>query len=96
MRIWKQHWVLERPMQDTVDATFRGAHRHDPEGLYLLTSVALAREAAMRLARRKGADPRYELHLRRWPGWTLSVWTRPATITESATQADDPLPPDGK
>ena len=50
--IWKQHWVLELPMQDTVDATVAALIGMIPEGLYLLTSVALA-VSMMRLARRK-------------------------------------------
>ena len=50
--IWKQHWVLELPMKDTVDATVAALIGMIPEGLYLLTSVALA-VSMMRLARRK-------------------------------------------
>ena len=38
--IWKQHWVLELPMKDTVDATVAALIGMIPEGLYLLTSVA--------------------------------------------------------
>ena len=50
--IWKQHWVLELSMKDTVDATVAALIGMIPEGLYLLTSVALA-VSMMRLARRK-------------------------------------------
>ena len=40
--IWKQHWVLELSMKETVDATVAALIGMIPEGLYLLTSVALA------------------------------------------------------
>ena len=50
--IWKQHWVLELSMKETVDATVAALIGMIPEGLYLLTSVALA-VSMMRLARRK-------------------------------------------
>ena len=88
--IWKQHWVLELPMQDTVDATVAALIGMIPEGLYLLTSVALA-VSMMRLARRKvlTRDMNCIETLARVD--TLCV-DKTGTITESAMQADDPLP----
>ena len=50
--IWKQHWVLELTMKETVNATVAALIGMIPEGLYLLTSVALA-VSMMRLARRR-------------------------------------------
>ena len=50
--IWKQHWVLELPMKDTVDATVAALIGMIPEGLYLLTSLALV-AGVVRLAQRK-------------------------------------------
>ena len=88
--IWKQHWVLELPMKDTVDATVAALIGMIPEGLYLLTSVALA-VSMMRLARRKvlTRDMNCIETLARVD--TLCV-DKTGTITESAMQADDPLP----
>ena len=74
--IWKQHWVLELSMKETVDATVAALIGMIPEGLYLLTSVALA-VSMMRLARRKVLTRDMNC-IERWPGWTPSAWTRPA------------------
>ena len=88
--IWKQHWVLELSMKDTVDATVAALIGMIPEGLYLLTSVALA-VSMMRLARRKvlTRDMNCIETLARVD--TLCV-DKTGTITESTMQADDPLP----
>ena len=77
--IWKQHWVLELSMKDTVDATVAALIGMIPEGLYLLTSVALA-VSMMRLARRKVLTR------------DMNCVDKTGTITESTMQADDPLP----
>ena len=88
--IWKQHWVLELSMKDTVDATVAALIGMIPEGLYLLTSVALA-VSMMRLARSKvlTRDMNCIETLARVD--TLCV-DKTGTITESTMQADDPLP----
>ena len=88
--IWKQHWVLELSMKETVDATVAALIGMIPEGLYLLTSVALA-VSMMRLARRKvlTRDMNCIETLARVD--TLCV-DKTGTITESTMQADDPLP----
>ena len=88
--IWKQHWVLDLSMKDTVDATVAALIGMIPEGLYLLTSVALA-VSMMRLARRKvlTRDMNCIETLARVD--TLCV-DKTGTITESIMQADDPLP----
>ena len=88
--IWKQHWVLDLSMKDTVDATVAALIGMIPEGLYLLTSVALA-VSMMRLARRKvlTRDMNCIETLARVD--TLCV-DKTGTITESTMQADDPLP----
>ena len=88
--IWKQHWVLELTMKETVNATVAALIGMIPEGLYLLTSVALA-VSMMRLARRRvlTRDMNCIETLARVD--TLCV-DKTGTITESAMQADDPLP----
>ena len=58
--IWKQHWVLELPMQDT-GRDGRGAHRHDPRGAVPADQCSLGREHDAP-GPPQGADPRYELH----------------------------------
>lgn len=77
-------------MKDTVDATVAALIGMIPEGLYLLTSVALA-VSMMRLARRKvlTRDMNCIETLARVD--TLCV-DKTGTITESTMQADDPLP----
>ena len=81
---------LVQPMKDTVDATVAALIGMIPEGLYLLTSVALA-VSMMRLARRKvlTRDMNCIETLARVD--TLCV-DKTGTITESAMQADNPLP----
>ncbi|UYJ35744.1 MAG: HAD-IC family P-type ATPase [Oscillospiraceae bacterium] len=88
--IWKQHWVLELTMKETVNATVAALIGMIPEGLYLLTSVALA-VSMMRLAKRRvlTRDMNCIETLARVD--TLCV-DKTGTITESAMQADDPLP----
>ena len=88
--VWKQHWVLELSMKETVDATVAALIGMIPEGLYLLTSVALA-VSMVRLARRKvlTRDMNCIETLARVD--VLCV-DKTGTITESAMQADDPLP----
>ena len=88
--IWKQHWVLGLTMKETVDSTVAALIGMIPEGLYLLTSVALA-VSMMRLARRKvlTRDMNCIETLARVD--VLCV-DKTGTITESTMQADDPLP----
>lgn len=88
--IWKQHWVLGLTMKETVDSTAAALIGMIPEGLYLLTSVALA-VSMMRLARRKvlTRDMNCIETLARVD--VLCV-DKTGTITESTMQADDPLP----
>jgi len=88
--IWKQHWVLELSMKETVDATVAALIGMIPEGLYLLTSVARAVSMG-RLPRRKvlTRDMNCIETLARVD--TLCV-DKTGTITESTMQADDPLP----
>ena len=88
--IWKQHWVLALTMKETVNATVAALIGMIPEGLYLLTSVALA-VSMMRLAKRRvlTRDMNCIETLARVD--TLCV-DKTGTITESAMQADDPLP----
>ena len=50
--LYKQHWQLEVPLRGSVEATVAALIGMIPEGLYLLTSVALA-VGMMRLARRR-------------------------------------------
>ncbi len=49
---WQQHFQLDRTIQDSVVSTVASVLGMIPEGLYLLTSVALA-VSVMRLARKK-------------------------------------------
>ena len=88
--IWKQHWALGLTMKETVDSTVAALIGMIPEGLYLLTSVALA-VSMMRLARRKvlTRDMNCIETLARVD--VLCV-DKTGTITESTMQADDPLP----
>lgn len=88
--LWKQHWVLGLTMKETVDSTVAALIGMIPEGLYLLTSVALA-VSMMRLARRKvlTRDMNCIETLARVD--VLCV-DKTGTITESTMQADDPLP----
>lgn len=88
--LWKQNWVLGLTMKETVDSTVAALIGMIPEGLYLLTSVALA-VSMMRLASRKvlTRDMNCIETLARVD--VLCV-DKTGTITESTMQADDPLP----
>lgn len=88
--LYKQHWALEMPLRDAVESTVAALIGMIPEGLYLLTSVALA-VSMMRLARRKvlSRDMNCIETLARVD--VLCV-DKTGTITEAAMQADDPLP----
>ena len=86
----KEFVFLERTAQEAVVSMVAALIGMIPEGLYLLTSVALA-VSMMRLARRKvlTRDMNCIETLARVD--TLCV-DKTGTITESAMQADDPLP----
>ena len=86
----KEYLWLKSPVADAVTSTVGSIVGMIPEGLYLLTSVALA-VSMMRLARRKvlTRDMNCIETLARVD--TLCV-DKTGTITESTMQADDPLP----
>ena len=88
--LYKQHWQLGVAMRGSVETTVAALIGMIPEGLYLLTSVALA-VGMMRLARRRvlTQDMNCIETLARVD--TLCV-DKTGTITESTMQADDPLP----
>lgn len=88
--LYKQHWVMARDLRSTVDSTVAALIGMIPEGLYLLTSVALA-VGMVRLARRKvlAQDMNCIETLARVD--VLCV-DKTGTITESAMEADDPVP----
>ena len=88
--IWKQHWVLELTMKETVDATVAALIGMIPEGLYLLTSVALA-VSMIRLARRRVLTQDMNC-IETLARVDVLCVDKTGTITESAMQADDPLP----
>lgn len=89
----KQHRVLAMPLRDSVESTVAALIGMIPEGLYLLTSVALA-VSMVRLARRRvlSRDMNCIETLARVD--VLCV-DKTGTITESAMQAGDPQPLDG-
>ncbi|MGN0983866.1 MAG: HAD-IC family P-type ATPase [Gemmiger sp.] len=87
---FKQYRTLAMPLRDSVESTVAALIGMIPEGLYLLTSVALA-VSMMRLARRKvlAQDMNCIETLARVD--VLCV-DKTGTITEAAMQADDPVP----
>lgn len=90
---YKQHRLLAMPLKDSVESTVAALIGMIPEGLYLLTSVALA-VSMVRLARRKvlSRDMNCIETLARVD--VLCV-DKTGTITEPAMQAGEPQPLNG-
>lgn len=88
--IWNQHCALSIEWKTTIESTVAALIGMIPEGLYLLTSVALA-VGMVRLARKRvlAQDMNCIETLARVDVLCLD---KTGTITESAMQADDPLP----
>lgn len=88
--LYKQHWVMARDLRSTVESSVAALIGMIPEGLYLLTSVALA-VGMVRLARRKvlAQDMNCIETLARVD---ILCVDKTGTITESAMEADDPVP----
>ncbi|WP_298732888.1 HAD-IC family P-type ATPase [uncultured Subdoligranulum sp.] len=87
---WKQHWVMAMDLRSSVESMVAALIGMIPEGLYLLTSVALA-IGMLRLARRRvlTQDMKCIETLARVD--VLCV-DKTGTITESVMEADAPIP----
>lgn len=78
----KQYTLLHTGLEYAVTSTVGAVVGMIPEGLYLLTSLALA-VGVLNLARRRTLV--HELScIETWPGWTCSAWTRPAPSPRAA------------
>ena len=72
---WRQYMYLDRSFQEAVVSTVAALVGMIPEGLYLLTSVALA-VGVIRLARRHTLI--HELSgIETLAGWMCCAWIRP-------------------
>lgn len=87
---WKQHWVLEMDLRGSVESTVAALIGMIPEGLYLLTSVALA-IGMLRLARRRVLTQDMNC-IETLARVDVLCVDKTGTITESAMEADDPVP----
>lgn len=86
---WKQHWVLEMNLRGSVESTVAALIGMIPEGLYLLTSVALA-IGMLRLARRRVLTQDMNC-IETLARVDVLCVDKTGTITESAMEADDPV-----
>ncbi len=87
---WKQHWVLEVDLRGSVESTVAALIGMIPEGLYLLTSVALA-IGMLRLARRRVLTQDMNC-IETLARVDVLCVDKTGTITESSMEADDPVP----
>lgn len=87
---WKQHWVLEVDLRGSVESTVAALIGMIPEGLYLLTSVALA-IGMLRLARRRVLTQDMNC-IETLARVDVLCVDKTGTITESAMEADEPVP----
>ena len=87
---WKQHWVLAVDLRSSVESVVAALIGMIPEGLYLLTSVALA-VGMLRLARRRVLTQDMNC-IETLARVDVLCVDKTGTITESTMEADDPVP----
>ncbi len=87
--LYKQHWQLGVAMRGSVETTVAALIGMIPEGLYLLTSVALA-VGMMRLARRRVLTQDMNC-IETLARVDVLCVDKTGTITESTMQADEPV-----
>lgn len=87
---WKQHWVLAVDLRSAVESVVAALIGMIPEGLYLLTSVALA-VGMLRLARRRVLTQDMNC-IETLARVDVLCVDKTGTITESAMEADAPVP----
>lgn len=87
---WKQHWVLAVDLRGSVESTVAALIGMIPEGLYLLTSVALA-IGMLRLARRRVLTQDMNC-IETLARVDVLCMDKTGTITESTMEADAPIP----
>lgn len=87
---WKQHWVLALDLRSAVESTVAALIGMIPEGLYLLTSVALA-VGMLRLARRRVLTQDMNC-IETLARVDVLCVDKTGTITESIMEADSPVP----
>ena len=87
---WKQHGVLALDLRSSVEGTVAALIGMIPEGLYLLTSVALA-IGMLRLARRRVLTQDMNC-IETLARVDVLCVDKTGTITESAMEAGEPLP----
>ena len=88
--LYKQHWVLELSLRASVDSTVAALIGMIPEGLYLLTSVALA-VGMVRLAQRRVLTQDMNC-IETLARVDVLCVDKTGTITENTMQAQDPVP----
>ena len=88
--LYKQHWVLELSMRSSVESTVAALIGMIPEGLYLLTSVALA-VGMMRLAGRRVLTQDMNC-IETLARVDVLCVNKTGTITEPTMQAGEPIP----
>lgn len=86
---WKQHWVLAVDLRSAVESTVAALIGMIPEGLYLLTSVALA-VGMLRLARRRVLTQDMNC-IETLARVDVLCVDKTGTITESTMEADPPV-----
>lgn len=86
---YKQHWMLAIDLRSSVESVVAALIGMIPEGLYLLTSVALA-VGMLRLARRRVLTQDMNC-IETLARVDVLCVDKTGTITESAMQADDPV-----
>lgn len=87
---WKQHWMLAVDLRGSVESMVAALIGMIPEGLYLLTSVALA-IGMLRLARRRVLTQDMNC-IETLARVDVLCMDKTGTITESAMEADAPIP----
>lgn len=87
---WKQHWVLAMDLRSSVESMVAALIGMIPEGLYLLTSVALA-IGMLRLARRRVLTQDMNC-IETLARVDVLCVDKTGTITESVMEADEPIP----
>ena len=88
--LYKQHWVLALSMRSSVESTVAALIGMIPEGLYLLTSVALA-VGMMRLAGRRVLTQNMNC-IETLARVDVLCVDKTGTITEPTMQAGEPIP----
>lgn len=87
---WKQHWVMAMDLRSSVESMVAALIGMIPEGLYLLTSVALA-IGMLRLARRRVLTQDMNC-IETLARVDVLCVDKTGTITESVMEADAPIP----